>query len=126
MALQPAAPVETALGQQDAAHPSDGQPLSSPAVDENHGLDASLDDPTMAIFNAVADAVSAPGPLPRLELLEDYYMYLNSTPLRTVVLRIVGHNSRSEVCVSLALTRSPCSSPSPPLALRLSSSFNQS
>ncbi|PIL28878.1 hypothetical protein GSI_08924 [Ganoderma sinense ZZ0214-1] len=56
-------------------------------------------DPTAAIFDAVAVAAAvtaSPGPLPRLELLEDYYTYINGAHLRTIVLRIVGRNSVSQ------------------------------
>ena len=57
--------------------PVNMQPAILP-IKANPLLDTTIPNPTMAIFNAVADAVSAPGPwLLYLELLENYYTYFN-------------------------------------------------
>ncbi|KAM5539814.1 hypothetical protein V8D89_006627 [Ganoderma adspersum] len=102
LSLPPESPDPTpAVDNDTPAHTAltnDLVPIATPAIDENLAmLDANVDDPTMAIFNVVANAVSASGPLSQLELLEDYYPYFNSTPLCTVMLRIIGRNSVSEL-----------------------------
>ncbi|KAI1785794.1 hypothetical protein LXA43DRAFT_1099828 [Ganoderma leucocontextum] len=84
---------------------ANGTPAATAMSTASSAIELTAPDPTTTVFNAVAQAVTAPGPPPRIELLEDYYSFINGVHLRTVVLRIVGRDAVSMISLT------PCSDP---------------